>query len=956
MGKWERRRLLFAACRHLRAGRDAPEVLARLRALASTDLQDLQVALAAAELLKVRASRTEGANTADLAEAINLYRHCASLAPPGHRDRAGVFHNLGQALYLASSDRRFPGAAAQAVHAFREALAAAPCGDSTRPLYLFSLAAGLSRCFEESGDQEALEEAVRVAREGSAAAATGSSDRARCWLMLLSALTSLADATERPEPLHEAVELARQALSEARSSAARADARAGLAVSLKRLYTATRETQLLVEAVEAAAKCCDATPRSHPDRGLRRELFAGTVRDLADDTRDPDLMRQAVTLMKVSVNATPKGPDLVDGLINLSRALLKLHAMTDAQDAMRDAERAARAAVAVAPYGTSHSVAACFVLAEVLLLRHRDAAEALEEALTLTRAGIAATPRDDADRASRLLLLGLVLHSLHVSSGGIERLHGARDAFAEAASAPAPASTRLAALKALASVETARGDRRAALAASEAAVTMLPQLTADWMPYGAVVHRLADIAGLPADAASAALDAGSPGRALELLELSRGVLHGRALDIRGDLRALRRQSPEFHDEFVRLQEDANAGIQDEVWDKLLARIRGLAGMERFLLPPSAHDLRQCASRGPVVVVNVSERRCDALILRADAGDPVHAIPLPMLTQADMYQQLLRLLKAETGAADAHSLHARRQCQRDLHDILGWLWDCVAAPVLEELGFSGRPETDAWPRIWWCPVGEMAYFPLHAAGYHDTGSAESVMDRVVSSYTTTVRALRPAADDRPGTSAPVGNPGVVVVAMPVTEEAPALPCVLAEINALTTLMPGTTVLSGAEATSDRVLKALARHGVAHLSCHGITDVIAPAASRLLLHDHLTRPLTVEQISNLELLHAEMAYLSACDTSMPNIKATDEALHITAALQLAGYRHVIGTLWSVNDVTAADITRATYARLTTNGTTAPRTDESADALHQTVRELRDRYPASPTLWAGHIHVGP
>src|SRR5690606_11827683 len=140
-----------------------------------------------------------------------------------------------------------------------------------------------------------------------------------------------------------------------------------------------------------------------------------------------------------------------------------------------------------------------------------------------------------------------------------------------------------------------------------------------------------------------------------------------------------------------------------------------------------------------------------------------------------------------------------------------------------------------------------------------------------SYTTTVRALRPPAQDpeRP----PTTGPDVLAVAMPTTEEAPALPCAAAEVESLRELVPDTTVLSGPEATSERVLDALASHGVAHLACHGVTEMREPAASRLLLHDHHTRPLTVEMVSALELSHAELAFLSACGTSLVNLEVAD-----------------------------------------------------------------------------------
>jgi hypothetical protein len=68
------------------------------------------------------------------------------------------------------------------------------------------------------------------------------------------------------------------------------------------------------------------------------------------------------------------------------------------------------------------------------------------------------------------------------------------------------------------------------------------------------------------------------------------------------------------------------------------------------------------------------------------------------------------------------------------------------PVLEALGYRDRPREDMpWPRVWWAPGGHLGQLPLHAAGHYvgqlsGDHAGRNVMDRVISSYTPTVRAL------------------------------------------------------------------------------------------------------------------------------------------------------------------------------------------------------------------------
>jgi CHAT domain-containing protein len=75
---------------------------------------------------------------------------------------------------------------------------------------------------------------------------------------------------------------------------------------------------------------------------------------------------------------------------------------------------------------------------------------------------------------------------------------------------------------------------------------------------------------------------------------------------------------------------------------------------------------------------------------------------------------------------------------------------------------------------------------------------------------------------------------------------------------------------------------------------------------------------------------------------------------SAFQLAGFPHVIGTLWEIDDATAVEIARAFYTALADRGgSLVPR--HAARALHQATRTQRDQQPANPYLWATHIHVG-
>ena len=163
--------------------------------------------------------------------------------------------------------------------------------------------------------------------------------------------------------------------------------------------------------------------------------------------------------------------------------------------------------------------------------------------------------------------------------------------------------------------------------------------------------------------------------------------------------------------------------------------------------------------------------------------------------------------------------------------------------------------------------------------------------------------------------------------------------------------GTTVLMEDQATFDSVTQALPRHRRAHFACHARSDLTDPSASCLLLYDHESRALTVHDITALR-LDQELAFLSACTTARPGVTLPDESIHLAAAFNLAGYRHVIATLWPIRDSVALKFATSFYTSLSGECIT----DALAYRLQQSTHLLRAESPRTPSAWAPHIHIGP
>ncbi|HEX5406420.1 MAG TPA: CHAT domain-containing protein, partial [Pseudonocardiaceae bacterium] len=381
---------------------------------------------------------------------------------------------------------------------------------------------------------------------------------------------------------------------------------------------------------------------------------------------------------------------------------------------------------------------------------------------------------------------------------------------------------------------------------------------------------------------------------------------------------------------------------------LLDQIRGQAGFESFLLPPEPDELTRHAAQGPIAVFNISRYRSDVLLITTEA---ITHLPLPELNAQDVADKIDEFETAIDATKSTNWLTAEAG-EDSLSEILEWLWDVAMWPVLRQLGhIDAHPEGQPWPQIWWVPGGLLSLLPLHAAGYHRQATGETVLDRVISSYTPTVRALAHARDRAPGRP----PRRTLLVGMPTTPGESALPNVHAELSMLEESLPSPIKLI--QQTNSAVVSELPNAEIAHFSCHGISNPGDPSNSMLLLEDHHENPFTVACLIPIQLQHAQLVYLSACETARNTaFELLDEAIHLASAFQLAGYPHVIGTLWTINDRLAVDVSRAFYAGLTTRDGDLD-VSGSAEALHHAVRKLRTNWEFTPTpsRWAAYIHSG-
>lgn len=901
----------------------------------------------------------------DLDDAISGFRAVLQ----GAVDEAVRFaatNHLGLSMWSLYERTGAPGALEEALGHFRTALGMIAEEDPDLPAVRANLASALVMRWRRFGNDEDLTTAIGLLRQVLASTPADDARRGGRLGGLGTTLLALAVRHQDSSALAEAVSILREAVTASGGTIP------GNRYDDPAWVDPLDEPASIVGEAEAAPDASElAAAWSNLAEALRLQAALG-------DAGHSHALDEAADLAARAVIVVPEAHPLrARFLSNHSHVLLQRYSARGSSEDLANAAKHAQSAVAATPSSHPNRAERLRVLAEIRRLEHDRAptAAARDELIKASEEAAEAVPTGHHMRSAARALYAYALDLKAVMDRDAAALVASEAVWREIAQDPtAAAGERVMAARRWAHCAMLQGrdlDWARAKQAYELAVELLPRTAPRRVTRGDRERQLARFAGLASDAAACAIQVGDLEGAVRLLEQGRGVLLTQALQSRTEVTDLHDRNPRLARRFEELRsaldrpeaplftstesftvttelvgEDRHALAEE--WEQLIGEIRRESGFKRFLQPPRVSDLLSAtANKGPVVVVNVSGLRSDALLL---TGRRVRLLPLPDMGYAEVVRRTDAFVTAVRDAGDA-SVPLGRQlaAQQTVLETLEWLWSALAEPVLDALGIGPRPSNGPvrlpWPRLWWIPTGALTALPLHAAG--------GVPDRVVSSYAPTITSLTIAQTRtaRMGRNA-VSTAAPLVVSMPVTPGAADLPGAERETTAVVRRAPDSTVLTGEQAQRERVLDALPKHPWAHFACHAVTGAGDLSESRLLLHDHQVKPLTIADITRLHLSGAVLAYLSACETSSVRRELADEAVHLTGAFLIAGYNHVIGTLWTTDDEAASRIAQNFYAALDSADLSAA---DAARALHRAVQAERKAYPRTPTLWATYLHVG-
>lgn len=760
-----------------------------------------------------------------------------------------------------------------------------------------------------------------------------------------------------------------------------------LYILLLRRYERSGDTTDLEQCITYAATALDASPldadEDYTRAGCLTNLAGGLEHRYVQYYEIGDL-RRAIALSEESVALVPEGHEYRAGLLaNLVGMFGLLYTETkdigDLEKAMRYSEEGLSA--------TKDDRARAGVLinlGDILHSKFKGTAdvECLQRAILYAERALEAFPADHLARGMAFLDLGgRYLDRAHYydSPDDLERsVFAFKEAWAYTYLMP---SERVRAARGAAAVLLLRpGGAMEAYSLLEGAILLLPEVSPRSLAGDQLMSSMYGIHGLAADAASAALEAGiAAAEAMKLLEMSRGIMAGIAIDCRSDLSDLSLTDRGLFNEFNNLRVEIDTPLPEwmavnyrvpmieairrrrEAVDNmadLITKIRNLPGHEEFQLPLSPAKLMSMAADGAIVTFCSSSLRSDAIIVTTSS---ITSIPLPKLSFTELEARLGDGAIAKLSSGTFRTYGARNN---SLRDLLLWLWNAAVWPVLQQLKLTATASSEAadLPHICWIGTGLLGVAPFHAAGDYSRNAdpLQNTMSYAVSSYTPTIKALSYAREKDltilgRGTDS---RSRMLLVTMPVTPGEADLPDVEREVENILKVTKGSIASTHlAQPSADEVLREFESFAAMHLACHGISDSSTPSRSHLVLlaSDGRADCLSIRRISRRNTAtSAQVVYLSACSTAeSTGVPFADECLHIASGFQLAGFSHVLASMWSAESKVCVTVSTEFYRALfdgTGEGHRKVRT-----AFHQAVKRVQVQHRRSPLKWAPFIHMG-
>lgn len=565
----------------------------------------------------------------DINNAIEYQNQAVLLTTDNNEDKATRLNNLGSFLRLRFGLSGESTDIDKAIQYTSQSLSLASSGHLERPAMLNSLGNSYHRRFERLGNLEDIDKAIECKRQAISLTPNSHADRST-WLNNLGSSYQIRFARlGEVADIDSAIEYKTQAVS---LIPGRHLHNAGLLSNLgnshQRRFEHSGKLADLEKAIEYHSQSVSLTPDGHAEKAAQLNNLGNSYSARFEHLGELNDIENALKCHHQAVVFTPDGhADKPGWLENL---------------------------------GNSHH---CRFMC-------LGAPEDIEKAITFKSQALWLTPDGHMTKTGLLTSLGRSYATRFVRLGNILDVVMCMS-YLKAASQH-PSGYPIAKLKA--SLAWAKISVMSRMSSPLEAYTQVMLLIPEVVWLGATADRRyqqikSDIDNVAVEAAAVAISRGECNRALEWLEAGRSIVWNQLIQLRTPHNDLLASDPVLASDIetvarelenaasLRPSETQTQSLEEaaqqhrrlaEKWENLISRARLIPGMQNFLRPRQASELMTAAQAGAVVVINVHDTRCDALVLRPGCRDILH-IPLANFSYkkaAECHRHLSHLLQIQ----------------------------------------------------------------------------------------------------------------------------------------------------------------------------------------------------------------------------------------------------------------------------------------------------------------------
>ncbi|KAG1824307.1 CHAT domain-containing protein [Suillus variegatus] len=875
---------------------------------------------------------SEKSTDVDICEAAQFYHELLPLCPEGTYLRSVAAGENGVDCVIGGCSNLPTDGSDEGIHLRRVVLELCPLGHRLRPITLDKLAQAVEARFDQHGSIDDLDTSIQLGREAASLCPEGHADRDTCLNNLAVSLMSRFKHQGNRNDLDEAIFMYEESLHlRPVGHKLRECSLGNLGNALVDHFNECGDIEDMTRAISLHREALTLGPPGHPRRYIMLNNLALALQKRYNKSQVSEDLNEAIDQYRESLRLKRfDNPERYKTLLNLSSALCSRFTETQKNEEVEEAIALCQESLAALSSLHPGRYLSYMWLQEAYLSRYRILRDPVDLSLAVENFRLAS--RHSTQGFSQRIIIAfnwIVAAEQHGHGSALE----AYSTFFELLDAH------------LATRSSATSRRKVAAA----------------FHHGRT---------LPADAASCAIRCDDLPHAVELVEQGRGQQWSLASRLRTPVEDLESANPALAHNYLELSKlvanaaQSSATITGSVaadraameyrrltrqWEGAVAEIRDLREFSRFLLPPLYADLQAAARQGPVIIFIASQYSCSAIIIPT-LGEP-HHIPLPSVALAELTNLKDRFARAIRHA----STLGLKLLRNDLIVLLRTVWDEIMLPIVNVLRHDLKLK---YCRIWLCPTAAFTSIPLHAAHPFRTnpdGSREPCLeDLYICSYTPTLSALVRSRQ----TMKKRVTPSFVTIGQgqPGAGKGKALLAVDSELELVHKLVPPTakrTTISGDAATRAGALEALQENTWVHLACHGKQDPKQPYNSHFVMRDE---DLTLLDIMEIDIPHAEFAFLSACHTAVGDEETPDEVIHLAAGLQFSGFKSVIGTLWQVDDSVAKHVVKAFYENMFKDLKDGGAMDctKAAWALNRATHAVKTTVPLEQRMVFVHIGV--